>query len=315
MVFFNKRGTCEDISVFPPDRVHYTHPLWGLVGVAYLKEDGGEGEEFPMKPPEIIALYPHGAPGSEGWTQQEEETHLPDGLKVVRNVVQPTLTVFLPDPALASGESVIVCPGGAWIFLAVEHEGTEVARWLNSKGVAVFMLKYRLLHTDDDFPSSAWAKMQDREKFNELMSPLIPLLLADAQQAVRIVRSRAAEWGLSPQQIGMMGFSAGGMVTANLALQYETDSRPDFAAVIYGAPNVELPAPTSAPPLFLLYAQDDEMANGVSMKLYSAWKAGGHSVEMHVYAKGGHGFGMNKQNLPCDHWIERLYEWLKALDK
>ena len=283
------------------------------MGVANRKEDGWE-REFLMKSPEIIPLYPNGAPGSEGWTQQEEETRLPDGLKVVRNVVQPTLTVFLPDPALASGESVIVCPGGAWIFLAVEHEGSEVARWLNSKGVAVFMLQYRLLPTDDDFPSSAWAKLQDREKFKDLIRPLIPLLLADAQQAVRIVRSRAAEWGLSPAHIGIMGFSAGGMVTANLALQYEADCRPDCAAVIYGAPGEELPAPASAPPLFLLYAQDDEMANGVSMKLYSAWKAGGHPVEMHVYAKGGHGFGMNKQNLPCDRWIERFYDWMKALE-
>jgi acetyl esterase/lipase len=266
-----------------------------------------------MKTPEIIPLYPEGAPGSEGWDQQEKEDRLPDGLKVVRNVVQPTLTVFLPDPAITTGESVVVCPGGAWIFLSVEHEGTEVAHWLNSKGVAAFMLKYRLLPTDDDFPASAWAKMQDREKFKNLMSPLIPLLLSDAQQAVRIVRSHAGEWGLAPQRIGIMGFSAGGMVTANLALQHTADSRPDFAAVIYGAPCEELPTPASAPALFLLYAQDDEMANGVSMKLYSAWKAGGHPVEMHVYAKGGHGFGMKKQDLPCDHWIERFYEWMKSL--
>jgi acetyl esterase/lipase len=261
----------------------------------------------------VIPLFPQGAPGSESWGQVESPATLPDGLNVVRNVTQPSLIAFLPDPYTATGESVIVCPGGAWIFLAVEHEGSQVAHWLNSNGVAVFMLKYRLLETDADFPASAVAKMQDHEKFQALRKPLEPLVLADAQQAVRLVRSRAAEWGLSPQRIGMLGFSAGGMVTANLALQHTADCRPDFAAVIYGAPNAGLPAPHAAPPLFLLYAQDDEMADGVSRKLYADWKAGGHPVEMHVYAKGGHGFGMHQQGLPCDHWIERFYEWMKSL--
>jgi acetyl esterase/lipase len=206
---------------------------------------------------------------------------------------------------------VIVCPGGAWHFLAVELEGTDIAHWLNERGIAAFVLKYRLIRTGSEFPTDAWANLNDPEKLDTLKKALHPLWLADGHQAVRLVRQRAAQWGLSPQQVGMMGFSAGGMVTANVALQYDTASRPDFAAVIYGAPCDEIPAPADATPLFLLCAADDAMASGVSLRLYSAWNAAGHSVEMHIFARGGHGFGLRQQGLPSDSWLERFADWLR----
>jgi acetyl esterase/lipase len=130
------------------------------------------------------------------------------GLKVIRNVSQPTLTAFLPDPTLANGTAVIICPGGAFHFLAYEHEGTQVAAWLNAHGIAAFMLKYRLIRTGEDFMAEVQERLADRAKMAGPMSALAPLILADGQQAVRLVRQRAAEWGIRPDRIGMMGFSA-----------------------------------------------------------------------------------------------------------
>lgn len=263
---------------------------------------------------EVIELWPEGAPGSQGWGQLEQEAVLPPpaNLKVVRNVTQPTLTAFLPEASRANGTTVIVCPGGAWHFLAVEHEGTAVADWLNQQGITAFMLKYRLLRTGENFLAELGENLQDRGKMQRLMGPLRPMLLADGQQAVRMVRQRAAEWGLKPERIGMMGFSAGAHVTANVAFQYEADCRPDFAAPIYSAPVEDMPVPADAPPLFLLCAADDEMASASSLDLYSKWKAAGRPVELHIYAQGGHGFGMNRQGLPSDSWIERFTDWLRS---
>jgi acetyl esterase/lipase len=261
--------------------------------------------------PQVIPLWPAGAPGSEDWTWQEQETVIPPALKVVRNVVQPTLTAYLPDPALANGKAVIVAPGGAFHFLSIDMEGTDVARWLNTRGIAAFVLKYRLIHTGDEFPAVVWQTLSDQKKMDELMQRLAPLLVADGQQAIRLVRQRVNEWHIKPDCIGIMGFSAGGMVTVNAALHYDAASRPDFAAPIYSAGWGTCPIPPDAPPLFLLCADDDEMATTNSLRLYSEWKAAGHSAELHIYSKGAHGFGMTKQGLPSDSWIERFADWLQ----
>src|SRR5215218_6895878 len=137
--------------------------------------------------PVIIPLWPEGAPGSEGWTQQEQETLVPPpiGIRVVRNVTQPTLTAFLPDPAAATGAAVIVCPGGAFHFLAIEHEGNEVAQWLNARGVAAFVLRYRLIETvvdDGALSQQMQQNLTDRDRFRQLMQVLRPLIIADGLQ-------------------------------------------------------------------------------------------------------------------------------------
>jgi acetyl esterase/lipase len=262
----------------------------------------------------VLPLWPQGAPGSEGWTQKEREAIIPPSLKVVRNVVQPSLTAYFPDPAPVDGTAVIVCPGGAFHFLSIDMEGSEVARWLNQRGITAFVLRYRLIRTSDDFPQEVWRNLEDQARMAALMAPLRPLLLADGQQAVQLVRQGAATWGLAPGRIGMLGFSAGGMLTANLALQSVPQGRPDFAAVIYGAIEEEISVPPDAPPLFILCADDDLMASTGSLRLYSAWKAAGRPVELHVYARGGHGFGMDKHGLPSDTWIERFGDWLHSLE-
>src|SRR5207302_5877708 len=127
-----------------------------------------------------------------------------------------------------------------------------------------------------------------------------PLAIADGRQSVALVRQHAAEWGIAPDRIGLLGFSAGGRVTAGVALEHDDASRPDFAAVIYGALWENLEVPADAPPLFVLVANDDELAAANCLDLFSAWRTAGHPAELHVFAQGGHGFGMNQQGLPSD---------------
>jgi len=263
-------------------------------------------------PPQVIPLWADGQIDTTGWNQPEEIFTFPDGFKAIRNVVQPSLTAYLPDPAIATGTSVIVAPGGAYQFLSFEHEGAQVAEWLNAHGIAAFMLKYRLVQTGDDFPQCVDENLNDPHKMATIVEPVFPLITSDGCRAVRLVRQHAAEWGINPARVGLMGFSAGGMLTLSVALHFGPISRPDFAAPIYPAPPPEAPIPTNAPPLFLLCAADDDMASAVTTQYYAKWRAAGHPVELHIYSKGGHGFGMNTQGLPPDSWIERFAEWLGA---
>jgi acetyl esterase/lipase len=246
---------------------------------------------------EVITLWPGGAPGSEEWTQTEQEDLVPPSLRVVRNVVQPTLMVYLPPADIATGTAVVVCPGGGFHFLSIHMEGTDVARWLNAHGVAAFVLKYRVLRTGDDFPGIVWQNLGDPNRMAALEKPLVPLAVADGLQAIRMVRARAVEWGVLPERIGIIGFSAGAKVTLNVALSQDAASRPNFAAPIYGGGSPQN-VPTNAPPLFVLCADDDEMAAAAAAKLYLAWRAC-HSAKLHIYSKGGHGLGMQTRGLPA----------------
>ncbi len=264
--------------------------------------------------PTILPLWPDDHPGLEDYPEITWLEKPPNQFKLVRNVARPTLTVFLPDPAIANGTGVIICPGGAYHLLAVEHEGIDVARWLNTHGIAAFMLKYRVARTAEDhkeFEKQIDATMSDPDKMRELVKRQAALANADAQQAMRMVREHAAEWGVKPDRIGIMGFSAGAHVAGDLALRHEADSRPDFAAVIYGAFSEEIVVPADAPPLFIALANNDEITAKPSLLIYNAWKAAKLPVEMHSYAEGGHGFGMLKQGLPCDGWIDRFGDWLE----
>jgi acetyl esterase/lipase len=265
----------------------------------------------------IIPLWPEGAPGSESWTQQEQEGLLPApyGVRAVWNVSRPSLTAFLPDPAVATGAAAVVCPGGSFHFLAIEHEGTEVAHWLVKRGVAAFVLKYRLIRTPEAAEGVAKQTQEtfaDRDRMQEQVRQLYPLNTADGQQAVRLARQRASEWGVRPDRIGIMGFSAGGAVAATAALRYDAHSRPSFVAAIYTAPAGPVNVPADAPPLFLALATDDDMAAGASVPLYSAWTAAGGSAELHIFAKGGHGFGLRTPGQPSDRWSDLFDDWLRV---
>ena len=262
---------------------------------------------------ETIPVWPDGVPNAERWQNIGEELERPrrQNSRLVRNVSQPSLTVFLPDPSTATGTGMVVCPGGGFHFLMVDKEGTDVARWLNARGLAVFVLKYRLVPTpddDDEFEQQA-SNLSGR---HAQMMEVIPSCISDGQQALRVVRRQAEHWAIRPDRLGIMGFSAGGLVAAGAAIEYDADSRPSFAAPIYGLWPGGVVRP-DAPPLFVAAATDDEqVAASESVSMYNAWNAAGVSCELHLYAQGGHGFALLEKGLPSDRWIDRFWEWLQA---
>jgi lysophospholipase L1-like esterase/acetyl esterase/lipase len=266
---------------------------------------------------EVINLYPSKALGSENWTWTEgESTQNMFNTRVVYNVVNPTITVFLPEKNKATGTAMIIAPGGGFHTLSMDSEGIELAKYLVTKGVAAFVLKYRLAHSLTQDPVKELIdKMSDLKTFNESTSGIIPLGINDANTAIKYVRNNAAKFDIDGSKIGMIGFSAGGTVTAGTVYTTDNDSKPNFIAPIYAFIPDDEPfktAPTLKIPVFLTVATDDQLGlTGTSFKLYDQWKAAGNTPELHVYEKGGHGFGMRKQNLPSDKWHERFTDWMK----
>ncbi len=263
----------------------------------------------------VIRLYSDAAPGSEHWKHQEKEYFSQIwNTQVVTNVVNPTLTVFSPETDKANGTAVIICPGGAFHALSINSEGVDVARWLAARGVTAFVLRYRLVQTGEDGVKEVMAKMGSKPaNIDSDNVDVVPLAVADGLAAVNYVRKHSAEFGVNPNRIGFMGFSAGGTVTASVAFQYSAENRPDLVAPVYVYMGAVKPAevPKDAPPMFIVAATDDQLGLAPdSVKLYSQWIAAKKPAELHMYSKGGHGFGMRKQNLPSDQWIERFGDWL-----
>jgi len=263
---------------------------------------------------QVVPLYDGVAPGSETWTHSEKTNdHNFWQTRVVFNVVKPSLTVMLPDRSAANGTAVVICPGGAFYALSMDSEGLDVARWLNNKGVACFVLKYRLVPCQTDDPTREVMTVGD--KLGEMVAPIIKLAAADGQAAVGYVRKHAKDYAVNPYRVGIMGFSAGGTVTASVAYNYTPETRPNFVAPIYLQYEWALKkaVPADAPPMFILAATDDPLGLAPhSVSLYTDWTKAKKSAELHLLSKGGHGFGMRKQDLPSDHWIERFAEWLQV---
>ena len=267
----------------------------------------------PVEPTVVLQLWPGTAPGSEDARQVEKVTTGPGGM--ARNVVVPTLTVYLPTKEQAVGAGVIIVPGGAFRFVSMEAEGFEVARWFVERGIAAFVLKYRVIETPES----------DQQMFAELFELLGGqrsadfdedgrLGIADGLQAMTLVRTRAQEWGLSADRIGIVGFSAGAMVASHVLLRGSEQERPAFAALIYGAPLGDIPPiPPDTPPVFLAYSSDDTLVSARVQTFYKALIDAGQHPELHVYASGGHGFGLRKQGKSSDHWIDNLQYWLGSL--
>lgn len=264
----------------------------------------------------VIQLYNGAAPGSGQWTYNEQEYKAGTKDALVYNVSHPTLTVYPADPSKATGTAVIVCPGGGFYILAIAHEGTDVAHWLNEKGVTVFILKYRLGHSLTDNPGQELSDNMKKSDFGEKIMPVIPLCIADGRAAIQYVRAHATEYGINPAQIGIIGFSAGGTVAASTAFNYTPENRPDFVAPVYAfmPPSLQGTVAADAPPLFVAAATDDGLGLAPhSVDLYSKWLAAKKPAEIHIYEQGGHGFGMHHQNIPTDTWIDRFGDWLGLL--
>ena len=272
------------------------------------KEGGGPagaGRAFPVWEEGTLPR-----PGARPGLAESEGTLL-WGSRSVRNVSVPTLIPYLPEEGTRPRTSVIVCPGGGFHFLMIDKEGIEVCRWLNARGIAAFLLKYRLAPAPADEQQFKALSLTVAQRTREIAEYSV-LAIEDGRQAVRAVRGRAEALGIRPDRIGILGFSAGGVVAGASAMSRDPACRPSFAAVIYGPPQqVEAPA-AGGPPLFLAYANDDDVVRNGAMDLFAAWKQAGVPCEMHVYSRGGHGFGMTPQGLASDAWIEQFGAWLTS---
>ena len=287
-----------------------------LLGVT-VPASTGRGVEAPV----VVPVWPGKVPGDFGKIGPEmfrpPETAPTKDAKWLTNVTRPTLSIFRPAAAENTGAAMIICPGGGYWNLAWDLEGEEVAAWLNSLGITGVVLKYRVPRR----PGQP----------EELPAPG-PLL--DAQRAVSLLRSRSAEWGIDPKKIGIVGFSAGGHLALATATNFDhrayeplddvdqVSCRPDFAIGVYSgyfvaaetgqlAPHIRIPRKT--PPVMLVHASDDPVSHVEnSVVMYQALRRVGVPAELHVYATGGHGFGVRKSPLPCSTWTDRCVEWLRS---
>ncbi|MEZ5385389.1 MAG: alpha/beta hydrolase fold domain-containing protein [Prosthecobacter sp.] len=269
---------------------------------------------------EEIKLWPDGAPGQMQPHSKATEDFIrtKSGKSTITDIHEPTITVYRPEKP--NGTSVIVAPGGGYVFLSAVHEGSQVCEWLNTIGVTGILLKYRTPTRDEAAP---------HEK-----------PVQDALQALAIVRSRSEEWGLNPRRVGLLGFSAGGNLLAHLACDrpeslplapsylellkiLKMSPLPNFGIMIYGGGFVEYKEPTKlkegftvpadAPPMFLACAHDDGQNSTAATVLYLEYKKHNIPCELHLFTKGGHGFGMRKAGNPINDWPQRCAEWMRSM--
>lgn len=281
---------------------------------------------------ETIRLWPDGPPTRIDGVPDEVEYPVRAGVAVgttfLRNISDPTLTVFTPTEA-GNGVGVIVVPGGGWTINAWSHEGLDVARWLAGLGYTAFLLKYRVQASPADqaaFEAAMAAidaglavprpKAQKPGAIGDVIST--PEYLAareacadDGRRAIELVRAQAERFGVVPDTVGMIGFSAGAFLAVDIALDPRADQLA-FIAPIYGGETRGAPVPADAPPMFTAVAQDDILVRIVE-GVHAEWSAADRPSELHVFARGGHGFGMVRQGLPADRWTDLFLTWLDDL--
>src|SRR5579872_6753549 len=239
-----------------------------------------------------------------------EAWHSQYGSKFARNVTIATLTPFLPDPSKASGAAVIVAPGGGFRTLSMENEGWNVARALADNGVAAFVLKYRLNQTPADLNEFAGPVVAPATRRSPTaMSARISAQIADANAAFALIRANATKWHIDPDRIGMIGFSAGAMLTMACTLN-DKEARPAFIGSIYG-PLAAVEVPVDAPPLFAAVAADDPIFGLSNFGLIENWRKANRPVEFHYYEQGGHGFGMYPKETTSTGWFDAYVSWLR----
>jgi acetyl esterase/lipase len=280
---------------------------------------------------QVMPLYPSVIPNSKPAPDTESST-INDGILVISNINKPTLTVYLPEESKATGEAIIVVPGGGYHIVAAGHEGSDVAKKLNEMGIAAFVLKYRI-------PDTTWM-------INPETGPI-----QDAQRAIQIVRENAGKWKIKKNKIGMLGFSAGGHLVSTAATHYKKSYipnkkkislRPDFVVLVYPVISfvdsamhkgslenllgenaslkkrkefsAELNVTPQTPPTFLVHAKDDPVSVRNTTLFADSLNAKGVFSEVLLYASGGHGFGLVNKTSDIS-WTERLHKWMRELDK
>lgn len=274
--------------------------------VSFLAATIVSGSVLVAQQPAAIPLWPGAAPGSEGKTAKELVVTNDSGEERVSSVHHPSITPYLPPKGKATGTAVLVVPGGGHRLLAITHEGYNVAQWLAASGIAAFVLKHRLAREEGS------TYRIEVESF------------ADAQRAVRLIRSRSQDWGLDPSRVGAMGFSAGGELVSQISTRFDAGnaqsddpierqrSKPDFQALIYPGRSGDIQPTKESPPAFLACAYNDrrDISEGLA-EVYLRFKRSGVPAELHIYGTGGHGFGLRDSNTrPVATWIVRFEEWL-----
>jgi len=261
---------------------------------------------------EEVRVWPGQAPGTEDWKGSEEtaDVTLPNvgKIRVITNVTVPTLTVFRPVRGKANGTAMVVLPGGSFRALAWDVDGLETAQWLADRGITAFLLKYRVRP-----PQEGESFGESLEDFARATKARRAIVVADAEEAIRFVRSHAQQYSVAVNRVGIIGFSAGAMVTVEVALAKDPAIRPDFAVPMYGAALTSEVPTAAAPPLFIGAAQDDPQLPAInSVAIFQRWTTAGLPAELHIYDKGGHGFGFRPHHLPVDAWPASFERWLAS---
>ena len=273
--------------------------------------------------PAELRLWPGKAPGSENWTVPESITSR-GGNRVATNVSDPTLTVYLPDPAKANGAAMVVAPGGALQALSLDSEGVRVAEWLNSKGIAAFVLKYRVRQQQpgqNAGPSPGGGAPRQEltivkgnanpAQGDAVLDDVLRMGVADAQQALRLVRRNAEQWHVDTKRVGMMGFSAGGGVSVGVIVANAPGASADFLVSLYGPSLQDVNLPDNAPPLFVAVGSNHFNVTNGCIALFAEWKKAGKSAEIHVYDQVTAGFALQQRGQPVDTWPDRLLDWMQ----
>jgi acetyl esterase/lipase len=261
---------------------------------------------------EVLRIWPGPAPGTEDWSAPEEGVDVTltnvGKIHVITNVTVPTLTVFRPAPGRANGTAMVVLPGGSFRALAWDVDGLETGQWLAGKGITAFVLKYRVRP-----PVKGESFGESLEDFARATRARRAIAVADAEQAIRFIRSHAGNYAVASNRVGIIGFSAGAMATVEVALARDAAVRPNFAVSMYGAALTPEAPSASAPPLFIAAAEDDpQLPVTNSVEIFQRWTKAGLPAELHIYEKGGHGFGFRRHDLPVDAWPASLQRWLAA---
>lgn len=288
------------------------------IGVAVALAVATATAQTPAAGGLIIPLYPKGTMASLGAPEIREHRNDTGGL-MIRNVSEPTLELFRPAAGRANGAAVIVAPGGGFVGLGYDAEGTAVARALALRGITAFVLKYRTILSPPDPMTLPDVHMKEMDVVMQRATSGLPVeipafagekhAVEDGARAMAIVRQRAGEWGIDPKRVGFLGFSAGGFLAADLAIADE-GTRPDFVGLIYGG--LRTPVPANAAPAFIAAAADDAFLPNDAVQLYTAWRQAGVPAELHVYERGGHGFNLKPKGTTSDYWFEGFIRWMQS---
>ncbi|MFM5931437.1 MAG: alpha/beta hydrolase [Novosphingobium sp.] len=278
----------------------------------------------------VIRLWPGKAPGTEGWTLAEQVREVPKRGRMISNVSDPTLEVFLPKKA--NGTAIIIAPGGGMRILNYDSGGTQVARWLTARGYAAFVLKYRIRQMAPDAPRPAFAPPaagagpslpgMDRPEMvivnananpaqdDPEMDRVRQMAVSDAQQALKLVRANAAKWKINPAKVGMMGFSAGGGVAVGAALEPAGAAYPDFVVSLFGPSLQDVTVPPHAAPLFMAVTENHYNVTPGLVALFTKWREARKPAELHIYDMANAPIGMERGGTPTDTWLDRMIDWM-----